>query len=299
MDIEDVRKFLVVAKYENLHLASQHLALTTGALSKVIKRLENKLQTQLFDRVGRHIHLNLHGEKFQTYATHIVYEADQAISEFRGAAALSNVSIAGPSLLLKRYLPLLLQQFKNSNFHFQTDACWEGKALENVSKGHSDLAIVTSFAMSEHDTNETLNSMRLGKTKYVVVAAEAHPLFNAFPTGKVTINALKTYGFACPDVSPFCGIKRGVGSDGWRDNEAPRTIRYRCNDFSTLLAIVESGLALAYVPDFVATKYNLKPIQVTDYKVEYEEAFELVYKPSIAFGWLNRFVDELARSISN
>jgi len=60
-----------------------------------------------------------------------------------------------------------------------------------------------------------------------------------------------------------------------------------------MMAIVEHGLALAYVPDFIATKYKLSVVDVMDYPHHYEESFELVYKPSFAFGWLNRFVDSL------
>ena len=94
MDIEDLRKFIVVAQYENLNKASQHLSVTTGALSKVVKRIEHKLEVQVFDRVGKHIRLNQRGNKFLLYATHLVHEADQALSEFRGSTAVYNVTVA-------------------------------------------------------------------------------------------------------------------------------------------------------------------------------------------------------------
>jgi len=38
---------------------------------------------------------------------------------------------------------------------------------------------------------------------------------------------------------------------------------------------------------------------VMDYPHHYEESFELVYKPSFAFGWLNRFVDSLTTATLN
>jgi DNA-binding transcriptional LysR family regulator len=58
MDIDDLKKFLVVAKESNLQSASRELHVTAGALSKVVKRLETKLGTPLFDRIGRSIVLN-------------------------------------------------------------------------------------------------------------------------------------------------------------------------------------------------------------------------------------------------
>ena len=111
MDTEDLRKFLVIAKHNNLQQASATLNVTPGALSKVIKRLEIKLNTQLFKRIGRNIKLNQQGEKFRHYALNLVHEADQAISEFNGSTKNTVVNLSGPSLLLQHYLPLLLSQF--------------------------------------------------------------------------------------------------------------------------------------------------------------------------------------------
>ena len=73
LDTEDLRKFLVIAKHNNLQQASATLNVTPGALSKVIKRLEIKLNTQLFKRIGRNIKLNQQGEKFRHYALNLVH----------------------------------------------------------------------------------------------------------------------------------------------------------------------------------------------------------------------------------
>ena len=146
MDIEDLRKFIIVARHENLHIASKHLAVTSGALSKIIKRLESKLQTQLFDRVGRGILLNVQGRKFLGYASQLVHETDQAISEFKGDSQRSTITIAGPSLLLQHYLPALADQLSAPHFQFKVNACWEGQALEDTIKGNCDLCIVSPLA---------------------------------------------------------------------------------------------------------------------------------------------------------
>ena len=47
-------------------------------------------------------------------------------------------------------------------------------------------------------------------------------------------------------------FKRGEGSEGWQDAQYPRTIGFRCNDFSVLMSLVKQNLALAYAPDFIA-----------------------------------------------
>lgn len=300
MDIEDLRKFIVIAQHENLSKASMHLAVTTGALSKVLKRIEQKLEVQLFDRVGKHIRLNSRGNKFLLYATHLVHEADQALSEFRGSTAVSNITIAGPSLLLQNYLPGLLAKSSElkARFHSNINACWEGRAIENVTKGGCDIALVTAFAMEERERAPSLRRILLGSSSYVIAAAKNHPAVAEAKSGQLTSQSLLSFGFACPDVSPFCGIKRGVGSDGWKDDRVPRSIHYRCNDFGTMLSIVQRGFALAYVPDFIVKSHNLTSVTVSDYDFCHKEYFELIYKPSMASGWLNQFVDVVSSAIS-
>ena len=210
MDIEDLRKFIIVARYENLHIASKQLAVTSGALSKIVKRLESKLQTQLFDRVGRGILLNVQGRKFLGYATQLVHEADQAISEFKGDSQRSTITIAGPSLLLQRYLPVLADQLSAPHFQCKVNACWEGQALEDTIKGNCDLGIVTSLAARDSEDSASLRSIPLGSSDYVVAASGNHPLFNSNITSQIDCKTLHNFAFACPHVSPFCGVKRGI-----------------------------------------------------------------------------------------
>jgi DNA-binding transcriptional LysR family regulator len=46
------------------------------------------------------------------------------------------------------------------------------------------------------------------------------------------------------------------GLDGWPEHEAPRNIRYRVDLMESGLALVRSGQAVIFVPDFVARSQN-------------------------------------------
>jgi len=296
MDTEDLKKFLIVAETSNLQLASEQLNITPGALSKTIKRIESKLNIQLFDRVGRNIRLNQHGEKFRHYASHLVHEAEQAISEFSGDRNKTLVKMAGPSLLLQHYIPKLTCGLNNEHFDYSLESVWEGRAIAQVNTGQAHLALVTRFALEESSYGEDFSSIHLGTSVFKVVAAVQHPLFKRFPDGKVTVDQLREFGFACPSVSLFCGTKRGGGSDGWRDEKIPRTISYRCSELSVLMSVVNNGTALAYVPDFIADNAGLKVIDVVGCEHICQEHIELIYKPSLAVGWLQRFTRSIAFS---
>jgi len=209
VDTEDLKKFLAVAKENNLQSASVELNVTPGALSKTIKRIENKLNVQLFDRVGRNIVINQQGIKFRQYALHLVHEADQVISEFNGAKQNTSVRITGPSILLQHYLPSLLPKFNSSRFSFNLDADWEGLAIKKISTGQANLALVTQVAIKESYLVKDFKSISLGSTSFCIVASKEHPLLSQYPLAEVTTTQLREFAFACPNVSPFCGIARG------------------------------------------------------------------------------------------
>ncbi len=293
MDIEDLRQFLVIAQVNNLQLAAIEVNKTPGALSKVIKRLEVKLATQLFDRSGRNIILNQRGERFRQYALHIVHESDQVLSEFGSLENKIKVNISGPSVLVQFWLPQLVKQFSRDKYDINLHIDWEGQALNQVENGLMHIALATKFAALERSSNSELASVILGKTSYQVVAAQQHPLFNSYPDGKLTSQQLQQFTFACPSVSPFCGIKRGVGSDGWQDGKVKRVIGFRCNDFSVLISLVKEGQALAYVPDYIAMQHGLKLVEVIDYHEVNKEDIALYYKPSMAAGWLSQLISAI------
>jgi len=72
MDIRWLKTYILAAKYENLRIASEELFLTQPAVSKHIKRLEEHLNIQLFERKGKSISLNAAGNAFLPYAKEVV-----------------------------------------------------------------------------------------------------------------------------------------------------------------------------------------------------------------------------------
>lgn len=291
MDIQDLKAFLVIASCNNLQHAAQELNKTAGALSKVIKRLEGLLNTQLFERQGRNIVLNPNGERFSQYARMIVHEAEQAFSAFGQGPDRIRVNLAGPPVLLQYGLELMATCLPASKFEFNLVSEWEGDALKHLLDGSCHLAFITELAVEQNGSRD-LEYVSLGETQFKVAASPEHALFQQYPEGQLDSQQLLDFPFACPSVSPFCGIKKGIGSDGWRDDVVPRNISYRCNDFSTMMALVKQSQAIAYVPDFCIAANGLKAIDVQDCHYINSENLILCYRPSSASGWINRFISD-------
>ncbi len=283
----------MIAQCNHLSVASEKLNQTPAALSKVIKRLETQLSTRLFDRIGRNIRLNRNGYKLLDYAVNLVHETDQVISEFSGALHIQNVNIAGPSILMHHWLPQFIKTVDQVNFRFQVNVAWEGDALAYLNSGQTDLALVTQFA-TDNSKYKNFESLSLKESVFCIVAASHHPIVKACDSnGEISDEQLIKHAFVSPTVSPFCGLNRGDDSDGWKHKDIIRKLTYRCNDFSILLNLVEQGLALAYVPDFIATEHQLVRIKLKDVsQSDASEAIQLVYKPSMASGWLKHIVGD-------
>lgn len=295
LDINNLKKFIVIAQCNHLSLASKKLNQTPAALSKVIKRLENQLSTRLFDRVGRNIKLNRDGNKLLVYAVKLVHEADQVVSEFTGEKHMQNINITGPSILMHHWLPQFIKAINKSHFRFQINVAWEGDALLNLNSGQADMALVTKFA-TDNTHYKNFKSLPLVESKFSIVAASSHAVVKACDSnGQISREELNKHAFVSPSISPFCGLNRGEHSDGWVHKEIIRRLMYRCNDFSILLNLVKSGGALAYVPDFIADEHQLVRIKLNDVnRSDASETIQLVYKPSMASGWLKHVVQDCA-----
>lgn len=79
MELFQLEQFLAIAEMGSMREASDALFVTQSALSQNLKKLEDELGVQLFDRVGRRLIINISGQLLQEYALRIRNE----MTEFR------------------------------------------------------------------------------------------------------------------------------------------------------------------------------------------------------------------------
>ncbi|WFO20931.1 substrate-binding domain-containing protein [Pseudoalteromonas sp. H100] len=168
---------------------------------------------------------------------------------------------------------------------------FEGEAISQVASGAAHIALVTREALN-NSSHANLVAVDVFNTGFSLAGAADHQLVQ---TGSLTLNKnqLLHAAFACPLFSPLCGLEQGIGSDGWQDDIAPRNIVFRCSDYSALIEVVQSGLALAYLPNFVIDDLGFTKLTVKGVNSHYNEDIVLIYKPSKADGWLNKLMYSL------
>ena len=117
MDIKWIKTFIVAAKYENFRKTSEQLFLTQPAITKHIKRLEESLNIQLFERNGKTIALTSAGYHFLPHAREIIMKYEKGLSEFESwkQGYKRKLMIATAPQIASSILPTILRSFIDQN----------------------------------------------------------------------------------------------------------------------------------------------------------------------------------------
>ena len=62
MELRDLKSFIEVAKHQSFTKAAAHSYFSQPSLSKAVKKLEEELHVELFDRTTRHLRLTDAGQ---------------------------------------------------------------------------------------------------------------------------------------------------------------------------------------------------------------------------------------------
>jgi DNA-binding transcriptional LysR family regulator len=113
--LKQLEVFVAIAHYENVSLASEHLAMSQSAVSESLKNLEHQFDVKLFDRIGKSLQLNALGKALQQETNNLLERAQILESSF--AQHVSDVSLnIGATLTIGNYLAVnMISEFKQSH----------------------------------------------------------------------------------------------------------------------------------------------------------------------------------------
>ncbi|MEU4395343.1 LysR family transcriptional regulator [Kribbella sp. NPDC023855] len=98
LEIRLLRYFVVVAEELHFSRAAQRLFIAQQALSRDIRRLEDRLGARLLDRTTRRVELTPSGQKLLVRARELISLHDLTVHELRGFAPSMTVDVVGPGL---------------------------------------------------------------------------------------------------------------------------------------------------------------------------------------------------------
>ena len=121
MELTTLRYFVTVGKELHFHRAAAKLNMTQAPLSAAIRKLEEELETKLFERTSRSVKLTAAGELFLREAEAVLRRAELArqrldnLTSGRGG----RLSIGCNELALNTFLPKLLAQCRTRHGKLQ------------------------------------------------------------------------------------------------------------------------------------------------------------------------------------
>lgn len=285
MEIFELRYFLEVARFENVHRASEKLRVSPGSLSKAIARIEDELKSKLFSREGRNIKLTDQGRLLKVRAAQILQMEESARMEIAGREGQLRVVLAGPEVLLSKMgiglTADLQKRYPGATFEYH--ACDDGRALEEVAMGDAHLALITGEAPSG------LTTKTLAEAKFLTVVGPGHALYaTAQAKRSIAVEEVLKHSFVSPShpILGRVGLKQSL--DGWRDDEFTRDVAFLTTSLKILETLVTAGRALAYLPDYYAAQLDVLPIKVTGCPYACVQKIKLVARRPKSIGWLNQ-----------
>ncbi|WP_066471933.1 LysR substrate-binding domain-containing protein [Bosea sp. WAO] len=186
IDTELLKTFVTIVETQSFTRTGDRLHRTQPAISMQIRRLEEALGKEVFDRTRRQVQLTREGEVLLHYARRILSLSDEAMSRIGQAGLAGVVRIGTSDDYANILLPEILRRFAQAHAEIQVDiVCDNGVAIERRLKdGLIDLALVACRGMVTEE--ELIRTEELVWIAATPSQAKSRPLpLAVFPEGCV------------------------------------------------------------------------------------------------------------------
>lgn len=255
MELRDLQSFIEVANHNSFTKAAAHSYLTQPSLSKAIKKLEQELTVELFDRSTRHLRL--------TDAGRIVYQkgqkALQALSELDVLLGdlkdmeTGEIKIGMPPLIGTLFFPEMARRFHQMHPNVSIELVELGAKLigQLVEDGRIDLGLVVMPA------NEAkFDIYPFIQDEFVLFVHDEHPLAHQ---PAISISELKDEKFILfsKDFTLHDYVIQACEENGFSP-----TISYQSSQWDLIVELVSSKLGIALLPKLIYEKQTNSSVKI-------------------------------------
>lgn len=226
LDISLVRAFVEVARTGSMTKAADYLALTQGAVSQKIKRLEDSLNCTLFTRAHHSLKLTRDGAKLFDLSEKYLAANDEIWEVMTAPAVHGAVTLGIPHDLVSSYLPMALDGFATEHPSIDVSLVTgtSPDLLDGLHGGKIDVAIV------EELEGEGIGH-RLALEPLVWISSRGGSTHRRRP-------------LPLSMVGDDCAFRRPV-NDALKGADIPWVYQYEHGTNDATMAVVQSGLALS------------------------------------------------------
>ncbi|MDA3924249.1 MAG: HTH-type transcriptional activator IlvY [Kiritimatiellae bacterium] len=240
MDIYTLTAFIKTAELLHFGKASRACNMSASALSRLIQRLEEQLDQQLFLRDNRSVILTKAGVALLDYSRRAVQNWSEFTESLNSNNEISgHISVYASITAVYSLLPELIESYRREHPAVQLDLSTGAaeQGIEKLLSGEIDIAVV-----AEPDKVHTsLEFLPLIKTPLVFIAPKQPYAFEINHNSQLNFSKL-------PLVLPLSGAAR-TRLDGWLNKNAIKPlISTEVSGNEGLIAMVRLGSGVGVVP---------------------------------------------------
>lgn len=228
IDTFQLKSFIAIAETGTFSKAADSVGRTQSALSLQIKKLEDALGCQLFERAARHVTLTAQGEIFIGYAKQMLSLQREAFSRLKEPDVAGEIRFGTPEDFATYYLPDVLASFRHHHPRIQLKV--ECDLTLNLMKGFERGDF--DFILVKRDPQTVKGGSKVWREPLVWAAADYYRSEN--PLSLV--------------LSPQPCIYRARALAALDRAKKPWHISYTSPSLAGTLAAVKAGLGITVLP---------------------------------------------------
>jgi DNA-binding transcriptional LysR family regulator len=268
MNIEFLRNFISLTKYQSFSGLAKDLSISQSTLSHQISQLEKELgDIKLIDRTTRKFKLTQEGKILLSYAEKIIdlYNSCRRELSKYSTTISEDIFITTSTIPGEYILPMFITNFNNkySNVNFQISINNSRESINLLNKSKADFAGIGSFMNYE---KEKFDYIEIGKDEMVFICSTKH---------EITKKDENQINFAEIIKYPF--INREIGS-GTRNIIEQQFSEYKLlnsqleiNDNDSIISAVSQSNNISILSSFIAKRAEkaglIKILKIKDYPV--------------------------------
>ena len=244
-DLEAWAMFAAVVEHRSFTDAAKALSISKATVSKAVTRLEQHLETSLFNRTSRRLALTESGKRLAAHAARILKEGQAAEEAARqDTAELSGTIRLGAPMTfgLLRIAPLIAE-FAKLHPAVDVDLHLSDARIDMVEMGLDATLRIADMPDS------SLRARRLGDVKLHVIASPSYLAERGRPTHPSDLGA---HDCLCYSNAPTPDVWRFSGP-GQQNVVIQVRARITVNSGDAMLPALKAGIGIARLPDFIVS----------------------------------------------
>lgn len=223
-----LKSFITVAETKSFSNAAKKVGRTQPAVSLQIKKLEDSLGVELFDRAGRQVKLTEQGEVFLGYCKRIIQLQWDAYSLIREPDIEGEINLGTPEDFATHYLPEVLATFSKNHPRVQLNVFCDLtlNLIKGFDQGNYDIVLI------KRDPKIIKDGIKVWKEPLVWGTAANRLLEEPLPLV----------------LSPQPCIYRARALSTLDSAKIPWRISYTSPSFAGTIAAVKAGLGITVLP---------------------------------------------------